>query len=111
MEIPINHIRLDISIDQNNDLIQVKMDENLSPEMPEEQEIFFLDLCNGLMSKLQTEAEAISYHGWLIRQISMLEDELYEENEGLHFEPDEELIKSLKKRQKDNILNFKKKMH
>ena len=111
MELPINSMRLNIFYDPSDGNISVRLEENLSRALVEEEEGFLLDLCSGLISKLQTETESISYHGGLIRQVSMLEDELYGEDGDIDFEADEELVKAIKEKQEGNILNFKKKLH
>lgn len=111
MKLPINSMRLNIFYDPSDGNISVRLEENLSRALVEEEEGFLLDLCAGLISKLQTETDSISYHGSLIRQVSMLEDELYGEDGDIEFEADEELIKAIKEKQEGNILNFKKKLH
>ena len=111
MELPVNSMRLNIFYDPDDGNISVKLEENLSRTLVEDEEGFLLDLCAGLISKLQTETDSISYHGSLLRQVSMLEDELYGEDGDIEFEADEELVKALKEKQDNNVLIFKKKLH
>ena len=102
-----------MTVDQDDAVLEVSLDESLSSSMSDEQETFYLDLCNGLMARLNTSLEEFIITGRLLRRISMLEDELYEERDGLEvtFEPSEELIDAIRLNSDDNILAFKKKLH
>jgi hypothetical protein len=113
MKLPENTIQITMSVDQDDDVLEVSLDESLSSSMSEEQETFYLDLCNGLMAKLNTTLEEFVITGRLLRRISMLEDELYEDRDGLEitFEPSEELLDAMRLNSDDNVLSFKKKLH
>ena len=124
MELPENTIQITISIDQDTDVIDVELNENLSLKMPEDQELFYLDVCNGLMGKLHSDFGEFRTFGSMLRKISELEDEIYEESDGI-FEPAAELLEAIKDKEngskakengskiKENgtVINFKKKMH
>ena len=113
MKLPENTIQITMTVDQDDAVLEVSLDESLSSSMSDEQETFYLDLCNGLMARLNTSLEEFIITGRLLRRISMLEDELYEERDGLEvtFEPSEELIDAIRLNSDDNILAFKKKLH
>ena len=113
MKLPENTIQITMIVDQDDDVLEVSLDESLSSSMSDEQETFYLDLCNGLMAKLNTTLEEFVITGRLLRRISMLEDELYEEKDGLEvtFEPSEELLDAMRLNSDDNVLAFKKKLH
>ncbi len=113
MKLPENTIQITMIVDQDDDVLEVSLDESLSSSMSDEQETFYLDLCNGLMAKLNTTLEEFVITGRLLRRISMLEDELYEERDGLEvtFEPSEELLDAMRLNSDDNVLAFKKKLH
>jgi hypothetical protein len=113
MKLPENTIQITMSVDQDDDVLEVSLDESLSSSMSDEQETFYLDLCNGLMAKLNTTLEEFVITGRLLRRISMLEDELYEDRDGLEitFEPSEELLDAMRLNSDDNVLAFKKKLH
>jgi hypothetical protein len=111
MKLPENTIQITVTIDQEEDVMDVQLDENLSEYLSEEQEVFYLDVFNGLMGKLQTTTEEFRMFGALLRKVSDLEYQLYEEEEGLSFEPDEALLEALRKKEDTNIVNFKKKLH
>mgnify|MGYP005621215503 CR=1 FL=1 len=113
MKLPDNTIQITMTVDQDDDLLEVSLNESLSSSMSDEQETFYLDLCNGLMAKLNTTLEEFVITGRLLRRISMLEDELYEDRDGLEvtFEPSEELLDAMRLSSDDNVLAFKKKLH
>jgi hypothetical protein len=113
MKLPENTIQITMSVDQDDDVLEVSLDESLSSSMSDEQETFYLDLCNGLMAKLNTTLEEFVITGRLLRRISMLEDELYEDRDGLEvtFEPSDELLDAMRLNSDDNVLAFKKKLH
>ena len=113
MKLPENTIQITMTVDQDDAVLEVSLDESLSSSMSDEQETLYLDLCNGLMARLNTSLEEFIITGRLLRRISMLEDELYEERDGLEvtFEPSEELIDAIRLNSDDNILAFKKKLH
>jgi hypothetical protein len=113
MKLPENTIQITMIVDQDDDVLEVSLDESLSSSMSDEQETFYLDLCNGLMAKLNTTLEEFVITGRLLRRISMLEDELYEERDGLEvtFEPSDELLDAIRLNSDDNVLAFKKKLH
>ena len=113
MKLPENTIQITMTVDQDDDLLEVSLNESLSSSMSDEQETFYLDLCNGLMAKLNTSLEEFIITGRLLRRISMLEDELYEDRDGLEvtFEPSEELLDAIRLNSDDNVLAFKKKLH
>ena len=113
MELPENTIQITMIVDQDDDVLEVSLDESLSSSMSDEQETFYLDLCNGLMAKLNTSLEEFVITGRLLRRISKLEDELYEERDGLEvtFEPSDELLDAMRLNSDDNVLAFKKKLH
>ena len=110
MKLPENTIQITVSIDEDDDIMDVYLDENLSDDMSDEQATFYLDVFNGVMGKLQTTSEEFRTFGALLRKISYLEHELYEED-GLVFEPDEALLEALNLKEDTNIVGFKKKMH
>ena len=113
MKLPENTIQITMTVDQDDDVLEVSLDESLSSSMSDEQETFYLDLCNGLMAKLNTTLEEFVITGRLLRRISMLEDELYEDRDGLEvtFEPSDELLDAMRLNSDDNVLSFKKKLH
>ena len=110
MKLPENTIQITVSIDEDDDIMDVYLDENLSDDMSDEQATFYLHVFNGVMGKLQTTSEEFRTFGALLRKISYLEHELYEED-GLVFEPDEALLEALNLKEDTNIVSFKKKMH
>ena len=113
MKLPENTIQITMTVDQDDDILEVSLDESLSSSMSDEQETFYLDLCNGLMAKLNTNLQDFVIMGKLLRKISILEDELYEDRDGLEvtFEPSDELLDAIRLNSDDNVLAFKKKLH
>lgn len=113
MKLPENTIQITITVDQDDDILEVSLDESLSSSMSDEQGTFYLDLCNGLMAKLNTNLQDFVITGKLLRKISILEDELYEDRDGLEvtFEPSDELLDAIRLNSDDNVLAFKKKLH
>ena len=112
MPIPKNQIQFTLNVDQTSDTLNLKVEHNLSATMYEDQHEFYLDLINGLISKINTGADELAFQGSLLREISNLRsiiDDLDEDyDEGITFEPDEMLLKALKDR---NVISIKKKMH
>lgn len=112
MPIQKNQIQFTLSVDQTSDTLNLKVEHNLSATMYEDQHEFYLDLINGLISKINTGADELAFQGSLLREISNLRsiiDDLDEDDEeGITFEPDEMLLKALKDR---NVISIKKKMH
>ena len=112
MPIPKNQIQFTLNVDQTSDTLNLKVEHNLSATLYEDQHEFYLDLINGLISKINTGADELAFQGSLLREISNLRsiiDDLDEDDdEGITFEPDEMLLKALKDR---NVISIKKKMH
>lgn len=113
MKPPENTIQITMTVDQDDDIIEVSLDESLSSSMSDEQETHYLDLCNGLMAKLNTNLQDFVIMGKLLRKISILEDKLYEDRDGLEvtFEPADEPLDAIRLNSDDNVLAFKKKLH
>ncbi len=110
--LPTNTIRLDIQIDQNTDVVNLRIAHNLSITMEEVQSTFYLDMINGLSYKIKCEAEPLAFQGELLREIATLREIIDEDDLELSFEPDEELLEKVREKQEaDNVLAFKKKLH
>ena len=116
MKIPHNTIQLTISIDQSTDVLDISAEHHLSVTMADNQQIFYKNILNGLMSKLNTELEAFAFQGSLLAEIAALRSVLDEEDDeefGFGFEAAEELIDAVKKNKDEKIVEFngKKKPH
>jgi len=111
MPIPKNQIQFTLNVDQNSDTLDLKVEHNLSATMHEDQHDFYLDLINGLISKINTGADEMAFQGSLLREISALRgyiDDLDDDEDDITFEPDEKLLKAIKDR---TVVSIKKKMH
>tara|TARA_R100000544_G_scaffold33704_1_gene20258 strand:+ start:168 stop:512 length:345 start_codon:yes stop_codon:yes gene_type:complete len=114
MSIPSNSIRLDIFIDPPTGDLQIDVMDNLSSELGSKQVTYYSDVVSGLIAKLHTEIGSFNEHGSLLRELSDLYDHIdnLEDDLGVDFEPDEELLEAIKKKEKEgNVIKFKKKLH
>jgi len=84
---------------------------NLSDDMPEDEQTFYLDVLNGLVSHLNTSIESLALTGMLLRELAE-----YEESDGI-FEPDEKLLKAvengkvIKDVENGKVIQLNKKLH
>jgi len=113
-KLPKNTIRIDMTIDQDAQVIDVEMDASFSSTMPDEMRGFYEDVMHGIMSKTRTELDSFAKEGYYLREIAELrgiidgddEDDDFESG----FEPDEELLaKITEKKNGSKVLNFNKK--
>jgi|TARA_R110001606_G_C15077024_1_gene616745 hypothetical protein len=119
-----NTIIIEIEIDQDNETLDFDVEHNLSVTMTEEQQAYYLNIVNGLNSKLRSEIDTFAKEGYFIREINslrtiaeqLIEDD-YEEEEPngftIEFEPDEELVDAVSEQKNGHkILKFNgKKIH
>ena len=114
MKLPTNTIRFDISISQDTDVVEVDVHHNLSRTMDSSQRAFYTNVVNGLYSKLKTEIETFHNHGVLLAENMLLREIIDNEleEEGVMFEPDDELIEAIEEAKSEGkVLDFKKKLH
>lgn len=107
-----NTLTIHISIDPDAEMLDVQMEHNLSPRLPQDQADFYIDMLNGIGFKIDAEAEGLAFQGSLLRKLGELRalvDEL--DGEELAFEPDEELLEKIKEAKSDNVISIKDKLH
>lgn len=78
---------------------------NLSDDMPEDEQTFYLDVLNGLVSHLNTSIESLAFTGMILRQLAEYEED---EEGGIEFEPDEKLLKAV---ENGKVIQLNKKFH
>lgn len=115
-----NTILLEFKIDQDAGVLDVEVDFNFSKTMPEDQQNFYENVVNGIMSKSRTELDGFAKEGYYLREINELrsmldamEDDEDDDDFGISFEPAEELLETIAKKENGNkVINFKpKKVH
>ena len=114
-----NTILLEFKIDQEEGVLDVEVDYNFSASMPEEQQDFYENVVNGIMSKSRTELDCFAKEGYYLREINELRDMLDamaeddDDDFGIVFEPAEELLEKRAEKENGNkVINFKtKKVH
>lgn len=90
--------------DEDGSVMNIGVAHNLSDDMPEDEQTFYLDALNGLVSQLNTGLESLAFTGMLLRQLAEYE----EEEGGKEFEPAEELLEAL---ENGKVIQLKKKLH
>tara|TARA_B100000780_G_C21090133_1_gene439325 strand:+ start:1083 stop:1439 length:357 start_codon:yes stop_codon:yes gene_type:complete len=116
-KLPTNTIRIDMTIDQDAQVIDVEMDCSFSSTMPVEMRVFYTDVMHGLMSKARTELDSFAKEGYYLREIGalrgILDGDDDEDDFELGFEPDEELLdKITEKKNGSKVISFNnKKLH
>tara|TARA_R110002073_G_scaffold809_1_gene5839 strand:+ start:294 stop:650 length:357 start_codon:yes stop_codon:yes gene_type:complete len=116
-KLPANTIRIDLSIDQDAQVIDVEMDCRFSSTMPVDMQVFYTDVMHGLMSKARTELDSFAKEGYYLREIGELRSMIDEDDEDGDFDigcgPDEELLdKITEKKNGSKVLSFNnKKIH
>tara|TARA_R110002074_G_scaffold39156_4_gene105404 strand:- start:101 stop:391 length:291 start_codon:yes stop_codon:yes gene_type:complete len=90
--------------DEDGSVMSIGVAHNLSDDMPEDEQTFYLDALNGLVSQLNTGLESLAFTGMLLRQLAEYE----EEEGGIEFEPAEELLEAL---ENGKVIQLKKKLH
>jgi hypothetical protein len=90
--------------DEDGSVMNIGVAHNLSDDMPEDEQTFYLDALNGLVSQLNTGLESLAFTGMLLRQLAEYE----EEEGGIEFEPAEELLEAL---ENGKVIQLKKKLH
>ena len=121
-----NTIVIELEIDQDNEVMDVEVEYNLSITMTEEQKTFYVNVVNGLNSKLKSEIDVFAKEGFFIKEISHLrafadhvvetnplKDEEDDSEFTIDFEPDEELLEAIsEKKNGSKIIKFNgKKIH
>lgn len=121
-----NTIAIELQIDQDNEVMDVEVEYNLSVTMSEDQKAFYVNVVNGLNSKLKSEIDTFAKEGFFIKEISqlraladhMVEASSYEDEEDdseftIDFEPDDELVEAVsEKKNGHKIIKFNgKKIH
>jgi len=110
MKLPKNAINISILVDQDTDSYDINVKHNLSVTMKEDQATYYLDVVNGILSKLKNEMQTFAYQGALLRELSILREFIEEEDDedDICFEPDEELVEAMKKKNSGKVIDFKK---
>ena len=90
--------------DEDGSVMSIGVAHNLVDDMPEDEQTFYLDALNGLVSQLNTGLESLAFTGMLLRQLAEYE----EEEGGIEFEPAEELLEAL---ENGKVIQLKKKLH
>lgn len=121
-----NTIVIELEIDQDNEVMDVEVEYNLSVTMTEDQKAFYVNVVNGLNSKLKSEIDVFAKEGYFIKEISQLRaladqlvssnpyEDLEDEDEfTIEFEPDDELKEAVsEKKNGHKIIKFNgKKIH
>ena len=105
-------MNIHISIDSDNDVIDIEMEHDIDDGMAEDKAEFFMDLLNGIGFKIDAEAESIAFQGALLRKVSELQELLEEYEEGVvDFEPDDQLLDKIKEAKSNNVVSLKSKLH
>ena len=87
--IPDNTMFLFMQVLEDGDL-RVMAGRKFSDDMPEEDYLYYLDLLNGLNMVLSMAPALVLHFGTLSRNVAE-----YEEQDGIVFEPDEELLDAI----------------
>jgi hypothetical protein len=120
-----NTISIELQIDQDNEVMDVEVEYNLSVTMSEDQKSFYVNVVNGLNSKLKSEIDTFAKEGFFIKEISqlraladhMVSVEPYDDEDDseytIDFEPDDELVEAVsEKKNGHKIIKFNgKKVH
>lgn len=87
--IPDNSMFMLMQILEDGDL-RVMAGRKISDDMPEDEYLYYVDLLNGLNMILSMAPALVLQYGTLSRVVAE-----YEEQDGIAFEPDEELLEAI----------------
>lgn len=100
-KIPENSMSIQIVLRDDEDVMDIGVSQNLSEDLPEEEQAFYNDVLNGIVSQLNTGLEHLAFVGMLMRQLN-------EDKDSIEFEAAPELLEAIK----DNkVIKMKKKLH
>jgi hypothetical protein len=91
--------------DEDGSVMSIGVAHNLSDDMPEDEQTFYLDALSGLVSYLNTSMESLAFTGMLLREIAEYEED---EEGGIEFEPAQELLEAV---ENGKVIQLKKKLH
>ena len=103
-----NTMNICLTIDTEDEVIDIGVDHNLDDSMTEEEQIFYLDALNGIISKIKFGIEDLAFTGMLMRNLAAHQNGDDEDAVGISFEPSEELIDAISDKK---VIQFKKKIH
>jgi len=103
-----NTMNICLTIDTEDEVIDIGVDHNLDDSLDIEEQTFYLDALNGIVSKIKFGIEDLAFTGMLMRNLAALQNDDDEELSGIDFEPSEELLQAIEDRK---IIQFKKKIH
>jgi hypothetical protein len=87
--VPENSMFLLMRVLEDGDL-RVIVGRKFDEAMPEDEYLYYMDLLNGLNMILSTAPAMVMHFGTLARNVAE-----YEEQDGIAFEPDEELLEAI----------------
>ena len=101
-----NTMNICLTIDTEDEVIDIGVDHNFGDSLSEEDQVFYLDALNGIVSKIKFGIEDLAFTGMLMRNLAAHQDD--EDAVGISFEPSEELIDAISDKK---VIQFKKKIH
>jgi len=101
-----NTMNICLTIDTEDEVIDIGVDHNFGDNLSEEDQVFYLDALNGIVSKIKFGIEDLAFTGMLMRTLASYQDN--EDNVSVDFEPSDELIDAISDKK---IIQFKKKIH
>ena len=87
-----NIINIQILIDQDTNTESFEVEGNFSVTMPPEQQLYYENVVNGLVTKLNTEIDSFAKEGYYVRTIEDLRNYIDDSEYPIEFEPDDELL-------------------
>tara|TARA_R100001443_G_scaffold28615_1_gene41824 strand:- start:6800 stop:7129 length:330 start_codon:yes stop_codon:yes gene_type:complete len=103
-----NTMNICLTIDLEEEAIDIAVDHNFGDSLSEEEQVFYLDALNGIVSKIKFGIEDLAFTGMLMRHLAAMQDDKDEDLLGIDFEPSDELLQAIEDRK---IIQFKKKFH
>lgn len=100
-KIPENSMSIQIVLRDDDDVMDIGVSQNLSKDLPEEEQTFYNDVLNGLVSQLNTGLEHLAFVGMLMRQLN-------EDKDSIEFEAAPELLEAI---EDNKVIKMKKKLH
>jgi len=100
-KIPENSMSIQIVLRDDDDVMDIGVSQNLSEDLPEEEQTFYNDVLNGLVSQLNTGLEHLAFVGMLMRQLN-------EDKDSIEFEAAPELLEAI---EDNKVIKMKKKLH
>lgn len=103
-----NTMNICLTIDLEDEVIDVGVNHSFGDNLSEEDQVFYLDALNGIVSKIKFGIEDLAFTGMLMRNLAAHQNGDDEDAVGISFEPSDELIDAISDKK---IIQFKKKIH